>query len=265
MSLPGQWYNLGTGYYREKKTNTIFLNKLLVFHVRIWHHLLKAVNSPTYVWYCGQRKQTDFHWHNYVHYVKTHIVRWGRENVHHKNDPNSSVRLTKFSHVLVKHFAFLPTLIVHPNYKRLIENPHGSAIERACVSLRRHDAACMFVLACIIFWSATRLRTLLLSLPLFINSDRHFCPLCYFLTLLSSCHLPAFSLSLPLCLSDHSVALCCCQKQSAGGSGKKQAPAGSVTHRWREVDQASCVCMWNGYVLVQWRWSEENIRPTHCG
>lgn len=146
MSLPGQWYNLGTGYYREKKTNTIFLNKLLVFHVRIWHHLLKAVNSPTYVWYCGQRKQTDFHWHNYVHYVKTHIVRWGRENVHHKNDPNSSVRLTKFSHVLVKHFAFLPTLIVHPNYKRLIENPHGSAIwEGMCQSASAW--CCLYVCA----------------------------------------------------------------------------------------------------------------------
>lgn len=48
--------------------------------------------------------------------------------------------------------------------------------------------------------------------------------------------LSSLSRSLSVSVSDDSVALCCCQKQSAGGSGRKQTPAGCVTHRWTEVD-----------------------------
>ncbi len=60
--------------------------------------------------------------------------------------------------------------------------------------LNQYDDPRMFVLVCIILYSTTLLCTLLLSLPLFIISDRHFCPLCYFLTLLSSSLSPSVSL-----------------------------------------------------------------------
>lgn len=117
-------------------------------------------------------------------------------------------------------------------------------------SLRGHVSVCddmmllMFVLACIILlvcitvphpialvtsfhqlWQTVLSAVLFSHSPLILSSSRF------------------LSFPRPLCLYDHSVALCCCQKQSAGGFGKKQAPAGSVTHRWREVVQTSCVCI----------------------
>lgn len=119
---------------------------MLVFHVRsweTWHHLLKAVNSPICSLNCDivAKENKLISIGIIMSTTLRHILYTGD-----KNDPNSSFRLTKFSHLLVKHFAFLPTLIVHPNYTRFIQNLHGSAIwEGMCQSVSAW--CCLYVCA----------------------------------------------------------------------------------------------------------------------